>query len=478
MTHMLHIQRGRVATVLIAIGILSLAAAYIWLHLNTPSDGVYLEPDQYVWRSTGVVVTSLYAQPEGLRTGDLLVAVDGRSLEAWTQTIFAPAPRPQWQYGQTVMYRVVRDGVDRNVAVTLGHYPLGLLLAKNWGIFYALITEFIALFVFLRRPDDPAARVLLISASSGLSSMVWVFGLQVSDLTGAVGFWLFQILTLGGWLFWYLTMLHFILIVAQPNANQQQQVWLIRALYIAPYALFPVYLALSWLRSASMLDWLGQWERYEYLGASVYVAITVFTLIRSYRASMDIVVRKKISWIVFAFAVTGSTALVFYILPKLFGYPSISSNLMGVLALPLPISLAVAVLRYHLFDIDVIIRRTLIYTSLTGILALIYFGSVILLQLVFHGITDYKQDQFVTALSTLAITAIFIPLRRAVQNAIDRRFYRRKYNAEQVLAAFSEAARKEIDLEQMTAQLLRVVKETMQPVSASLWLQKNTSWRE
>jgi two-component system, NarL family, sensor kinase len=478
MSQMIHIQRGRAATVLIAIGILSLAAAYIWLHLITPSDGVYLEPDQAVWRATGVVVTSLYAQPEGLRNGDLLVAVDGRSLEAWAQTLFVPAPRPQWQYGQTVIYRVVRDGLDRDVAVTLGPYPLGLILAKNWGVFYALVTELIALFVFLRRPDDPAARVLLISASSGLGSTVWVFGLQISDLTGAIGFWLFQILTLGGWLFWYLTMLHFILIVAQPSAHQKQQVWLIRVLYITPYALFPIYLAFIWLRSASMLDWLRQWERYEYLGASVYVVITVFTLIRSYKVSTDIVIRKKISWIVFAFAVTGSTALIFYILPKLFGYPSISSNLMGVLALPLPISLAVAVLRYHLFDIDVIIRRTLIYSSVTGILALIYFGSVIVLQLVFHGITDNEQDQFVTVLSTLAITAIFIPLRRSVQNVIDRRFYRRKYNAEQVLAAFGETARKETDLEQMKAQLLQVVQETMQPVYASLWLQKNTPWRK
>ncbi len=129
------------------------------------------------------------------------------------------------------------------------------------------------------------------------------------------------------------------------------------------------------------------------------------------------------------------------------------------------IGFAVAVLRYRLFDIDVIIRRTLIYTVLTGALAAVYLIGILLLQTVIP-----PQSQLDTVLSTLAIAALFSPLRRRIQRYIDRVFYRQKYNAEQALAAFSATARDEVDLEQLSDSLLSVVESTMQPGSVALWL--------
>jgi hypothetical protein len=136
----------------------------------------------------------------------------------------------------------------------------------------------------------------------------------------------------------------------------------------------------------------------------------------------------------------------------------------------LAVASAIAIFRYRLWDIDLIIRRTLIFGLLTGILALVYFSSIVLLGQVFQGLTGQKSPLAIV-LSTLVIAALSSPLRRRIQEIIDRRFYRRRYNAEKILAAFSARLRDEVDLERMTAETLAVIEETIQPEHLSIWLQ-------
>jgi hypothetical protein len=137
----------------------------------------------------------------------------------------------------------------------------------------------------------------------------------------------------------------------------------------------------------------------------------------------------------------------------------------------LPISITLAVFRSHLWDIDVVIRRTLIYGMLTAALGMVYFSSVVLIQALIR-LTSGQGSPVAILISTLAIYVLFQPLRRRIQSAIDRRFYRSKYNAEQALASFQNRLRERADLDQMEDELTRIVQETVQPQRMMLWMRQ------
>jgi hypothetical protein len=147
----------------------------------------------------------------------------------------------------------------------------------------------------------------------------------------------------------------------------------------------------------------------------------------------------------------------------------ISSVLVIASMVSVPVAMSIAILRYRLYQIDSLINRTLVYGCLTGVLALVYFCAIVVLQRVLVVLTGQESTLAVVA-STLLIAALFSPLRRTIQFFIDRRFYRSKYDARKTLEAFSAQLRNETDLDALSDELVSVVRETIQPEHASLWL--------
>jgi hypothetical protein len=167
----------------------------------------------------------------------------------------------------------------------------------------------------------------------------------------------------------------------------------------------------------------------------------------------------------------------FGLLLLVFAYPFSPRGLLLFIVLALlPVAVGVAILKYGLYHLDIIINRALVYGSLTVLLALVYFGGVTATQAIFHALTGQQQQpQLAVVISTLAIAALFNPLRRRIQPFIDRRFYRKKYDAAKTLEAFSAKLRDETDLDALSDDLVGVVRETMQPAHVSLWLLPETS---
>jgi hypothetical protein len=192
--------------------------------------------------------------------------------------------------------------------------------------------------------------------------------------------------------------------------------------------------------------------------------------------------RQQTKWVVFgvAVAVVGTMTTIFTIgaavdlPPRDVGPRMLSLLLMDASALMIPLSIGVAMLRSRLFDIDVVINRTLVYGSLTLMLVLFYFGGVTATQTLFSALTgQQKLPQLAVVVSTLVIAALFNPLRRRVQAFIDRRFYRRKYDARKTLETFTARLRDDTNLSALSDDLVGVVRETIQPAHVSLWLRPN-----
>lgn len=197
-----------------------------------------------------------------------------------------------------------------------------------------------------------------------------------------------------------------------------------------------------------------------------------------YRHLSTAVERQQIKWAAFGISIVTVGFVVRLVLPLLIPalnqpgalYNSLSTLILTCLSLVIPLSIGLAILRYRLWDVDVLINKALVYGALSGTLAAVYAGLIIGLEALVGRFTAQTAQPLVIVISTLAIAALFQPLRGRIQRLIDRRFYRKKYDAAKTLAAFSATLRDEVDLEQLSAHLLAVVTETMQPGHVSLWL--------
>ncbi len=475
MRAMKSIDRAAVLVLLVALMVLSLAGAFLWLNVSSPSDGTRLPPgDQSAWKPDGVVVIPLEDRPDGLGAGDVVTAIDGQPLESYGRMLFdLSAPRPQWHIGQTLHYSIVRDGRALVLPVTLGAFPLGSILAREWStILFALVSLIVATFVFLRRPDEPAARVLFLWASAITSATTWSFGLQVGDLVSGIGFWLFKATTFGAYMLFWIAGLHLALIFPRSLAVTRHR-WIIPAIYVAPYLFYALYLVAIYPGSASTLDWVGRWIPGESALALVYLVLAIIAMVFNYRGSTG-AARQKIRWVAFAALVSGGGGLLLWTLPNaVLGHSIITSNALGLLVLPFPLAIAIAILRHRLFDIDIIINRTLVYGALTVSTMALYAFVV-----GYVGNLVQASDRSIIAFLTTGLVAVlFQPLRERLQRGVNRLMYGERDDPYAVLSRLGQRLQATIASEAVLPTIVETVAQTLKLPYAGIELKQGDEFK-
>jgi hypothetical protein len=420
---------------------------------------------------------NLVGAPTEVQRGDLLLAVEGIDVTGQSSTDSIPPP-PGWQSGQTVQVVVQRE--EQQIAVALpvvSWTPAAVLAAMTADVdtiislFGGLVLAGIGFFTFFRRPELPSARLLLVF-SSGVSATVisgilpdglsMQFDALAFQLTGFFSYAIFGTLIMP-------TLLAFTIHFPRPKK------WVARypALGLSPFLIgLALFIGLNFLGLPAEIAWLAS------MGM---LLATLGSLLHSGYTQRDSVSRAQFRWAFSGLVV--SILLLLNVFPAALGwitnefYLVFLSGTSGLAFTVLGLSFSIAILRYRLFDIDLVIRRTIQYSLVTVILGLVYGGSVVLLQQLFDALVGRPDSPLVIVISTLAIAALFNPLRHRLQNFIDRSFYRRAYDPEATLDRFAHQVSNELQVEQLCQQILGTVQATLEPSQASLWLQGFTEER-
>ncbi len=461
--------RGAWLTVLAAGIFIALNLAHVAYRFSLPSLGwVVWDPGSNEGQGQFWLVTNAVEAPSALQPGDVVTHLGALELSSYDVMAADAWPRPaQWRVGGQINVTVERQGQTLVIAAPVVQWTGPAWWRANvldprqlWEwVVTALLLGLVG-YTLAHRPGNLAARFLfavgLAQLSISLSNTLPDHLALALDPPGAISKALF-----GNIIFAYLlgpAFLGFALTFPRPKAwIQRQPRWLLApfllgATTIVLLAVLPAYASIGFGLTFAMLV--------SGLGALLHSGVT----------QRDAISRAQLRWAVGGVSVGVSLFLLNALLFP--GQPLYREWLSALASLGFPVivfSLTIAILRYRLFDIDLIIRRTLIYSLLTALLALTYFGLVIGLQGVVSALGGARSE-WVTVASTLAVAALVAPLRVRVQRFIDRRFYRRKYDAARVLSAFGAAARDETDLNTLTGRLTGVVQETMEPESVGVWL--------
>jgi hypothetical protein len=438
-----------------------------------PSDGTAIIFEDAEENVGGLKLAPITPSSSNLQDEDLLLTIEGRPVNEWLRPRIMNPEGMRLKSEDTLRYQIQRQDEILEFPIRLTHPSMGSFLEKGWGVYFFLFyLEAISLFVYLRSPGLGTSRTfLLLSSLIFASGLIFFLGIQASDLLRVemISLWLWGSVILYGWLAG--SLLHFALIFPSGTGEVRRQRWILPAIYAGVWIPYALSVAAGWNQAISNV------ARFQLLVNSTgWMTLTTFPLVliisfRRYRITQEGRQRRQMRWILWGFSVASIPWLLSLALSSIFKLSiGIPDNIIGLLWCAVPTTFAIAILREGLFDIDILINRTLVYTLLSTTLALVYFISVVVFQNAIRALSG-QSTQFAIVLSTLTIAALFNPLRGRLQKFIDRRFYRAKYDAEQTLALFAATARDEVDMERLTGTLLGVVENTMQPEKVSLWLE-------
>jgi hypothetical protein len=461
--------RGAWLTVLAAGVFIVFNLAHVAYRFNLPSLGwVVLDPAEVESNGQFRLVTNAVGAPSTLQPGDVVMRLGEVNVGTYDALGSELLPRPaRWRVGERIAVAVERQGRALVIEASVVQWTWSawwrtnfLDLRRLWEWVMTALLLGAGGYVFTHRPGNLAARFLfafgVAQLSIVLSNTPQDYLALLTDAPAAFSKTLF-----GNIIFAYLlgpSFWGFAFTFPRPKLwVQRQPRWLlvpflIGAITIVLLAFAPTYAIIGFPLTMAML--VGG------LGALLHSGLT----------QRDAISRAQLRWAIGGVSIGVGLFLLNFLLFS--GQPLYRDLLSALASLGFPIialSLAIAIFRHRLFDIDILIRRTLQYSLLSGLLGLTYFGLITILQGAFRALSG-QQSEISIVLSILAIAALFFPLRNRVQEFIDKRFYRQKYDAQKVLAGFAATCRDETDIEMLTARLVGVIEEALQPETVSVWL--------
>jgi hypothetical protein len=465
---------GAWATLGVVLGLMLFNLVVTILVLRQPGEGCLVN---HPGGLSQIVRVCYSARPTPLHPGDELLAAGDISLIGDEGEFWIREQLPEgWGAGTTIPYIVRRGGETLTLPVPIDPLPWAgiaqqfIFAATTEADSYVLYLGFLT--VFLLAPQSVAARALFVSFGShfAVTKLGWAGG-AVLGTTFFLPWWLstatFFLTSFWVWIYWPSLLL---LLISFPRRIWPAARWP-RATAALIYAV-PVAAALVTLITRSPIPYVMVLFSQLALTVVAFVAVPIHTFLRVH----DRTVRAQSGWLLLSLGVYLVPVAILYTLESLnpgslaqFNNFSLTPALSALFTLLTPLSLGIAITRYRLFDITVVIRRSLIYGLLTLTLGAVYLVSVVALQALFVRLTGQESTLAVVA-STLVIAALFQPLRTRVQAFIDRRFFRRKYDARQVLAQFAQRAQQEADLDALAADVIATVQETLEPEEVKLWL--------
>jgi signal transduction histidine kinase/GAF domain-containing protein len=440
-----------------------LALSLVVLYAPLPVDGVTGDLESFA--PHGFIVRRVIEDRNGLRPGDVIVRADGHTVDEWLAgTSMAPA----WQSGGVVTYEVLRGGRLRSLAVRLAPTPLATIL-RNWipQMIGALAFFAVGTYVFWKKPDELAARLLMLFCLA-VAMQFWgdAYNFQYAIIPHRWLLWVQVAYEHGSYSLAIATICYFALLFPDPHPlvrRYPQGVPFI--LYVSHLVAIVGTMALS--PSPNRALELGSHASWAL--AMLQVGVAIVAGVRSRLVVRDPVKRAQIQWITWTATIGALVMIPGYVLPLvLTGEPILSHPLVTASVSVLPLVLAIVILRYRLFDIEILINRSLVYGTLTALLGGMYLLLIQLLSWLVQVILQRQNDRLAVFLATLSIAFAFAPLRTRVQSWIDRLFYQAKVDYQVLLPEMTDRLATSIVLDQLSTLLTQELPRRLQIAWAEL----------
>jgi len=458
-------DRGSWVALTFALFIFAYTAAGIISDLGLPNDGWAYTINIKNTAIEFEFIENILGLPSELLPGDVLIALNGKSVtQLYSESLVFYSQPPIWPDEHLSAYTIRRGDEIMTIHVPFRQFSLleyHRTFQRIYGVTYlsqvisSLLFFVIGVFVFIRRPRERPAHALLFMGAGfffqwlNIPSNVLHFSNPFSsELYFSFNYWSNAIVPSLAYI-----------ILSFPTLKWPLNRYPRLTVAVLYLPITPALIVAHFLLQNNPIAW-RQTFLFISISPLLWVLFCLPILIYSLFTTRGPVAQAQLKWMAF-----GMGCFIFIGIGAWLFNAGVTDTPIGLIVLlfgtlgwlMLPVCLAIALLRYRLFDIDIIIRRTLQYSLLTGLLGLTYFGSIVFLQRIFGNLTGDSDSPIIIVLSTLAIAALSTPLRIRIQNFIDRRFYRKKYNAEQTLAQFAATARDEVDMDKLTAALIEVV---------------------